>query len=478
MRCVQGAVTQRYRTADLSSTLTSIFSEDDIANQGSQPSNPSVIVAVMPHIIVVGTCDTKLEELLYVRQQILNHPDAQVTFIDVGRNFTSHTSITISQSELISKYAPSGSILDISSLSRGEVNKCMAACATKCVKSLLEYSQKPIRGIISLGGSGGTSLAAAVMRDACPLGFPKLIVSTIASGDTSSIVGETDISLMYSIVDVAGLNGLLRNVLSNAAAAIVGAASSYERFLLEQSQELQIEESSGKRKIRLGITMFGVTTPCVDAMRAHLSKISSSTDFPYTFESFVFHATGHGGLAMERLIKTGGLDAVIDLTTTEMCDYIAGGVMSAGSERLDAAVATGIPSIFSLGATDMVNWGPRSTVPEKYHSRTFVEHNPSITLMRTSPEECKEVGDLIAKKLRLHKGAKEGKCQIWMPRGGVSMLSEKGRPFEDQEADEALFTAIRVGLKGSNVKVIEDDRAVNDESFAVDVAEALVAMLG
>lgn len=304
-------------------------------------------------------------------------------------------------------------------------------------------------------------MAAAIMRDVLPIGFPKLIVSTMASGDTGPIVGESDITLMYSVVDIAGLNHILRDILSNAGAAISAAALSYA---------VRCKSISDTGKKRVGITMFGVTTPCVDAIRAHFAS-----HYP-DIETYIFHATGHGGRAMERLVREGQLDAVLDLTTTEICDHIVGGVLSAGPSRLDAAAGSGIPNIVSLGAVDMINFGPKNTVPERFQGRKLYEHNPIITLMRCSPDESKEIGSFICDKLRNAK--RPDMVQVWLSRGGVSMLAVKGGPFEDAAADTALFDSIKSGLEGSGVEVIDDQRDVNDKGFARDIAEALAAKLG
>ncbi|KAK7607753.1 hypothetical protein BKA81DRAFT_363962 [Phyllosticta paracitricarpa] len=424
----------------------------------------------MPNIIVLGTCDTKLPELLYLRDQILRHTDTTVTLIDVGREHVEHVAITMPQSLLVSQY---GRNAPISELSRGELNRYMATCASDAVRALVEQPTGRMgapHGIVSLGGSGGTSLAAAVMRDSLPLGFPKLIASTIASGDTGSIVGEADITLMYSVVDVAGLNGLLKNILSNAAGAIVGMAGAYQQ-MLQEKREMNGETNGAKRKkVRVGITMFGVTTAACTAMNAHLAACQD-----IDFEVFVFHATGHGGRAMERLIEEGGLDAIIDLTTTEVCDYICGGNMSAGPKRLEAAIKAEIPLVVSVGATDMANFGSLDSVPERYRSRKLHEHNPSVTLMRTNAEEARAVGTFIADKLKVHQ--KASVVEVWLPNGGVSALSEAGGPFEDSHVDAALFSAVEQGLQGTSIRVVSDDRAINDKSFAVDVAEALVRMV-
>ncbi|CAI6274125.1 unnamed protein product [Periconia digitata] len=411
----------------------------------------------MAGVLLLGTCDTKLDELLFLRDAIKkSSPAVHVVLIDVGRQPVEHEAITYTQKQLLKDH---GESKDLGDLPRGEVIKFMANCATKPVKQL--YERGDVHGIISAGGSGGTSLASTVMRDALPLGFPKLIVSTVASGDTGPIVEETDITLMYSVVDVAGLNQLLKNVLSNAGAAIAGMATSY--------YSRKTSESSPSTK-RVGVTMFGVTTPAVDAIRTHLES-------KYKIETYVFHATGHGGKAMERLIREGGLDAVLDLTTTEICDNLTGGVMSAGPTRLDAALEAGIPNIISVGATDMTNFGPRTTVPEKYEDRLLYEHNPVVTLMRTSREEAKAVGEFIAQKIKgsMNKGIT---TQVWLPKGGVSMISEPGGPFADAEADNALFDAIKTGLAHTAIRVVDDKRAINDPGFAIDIAEALVEEMG
>lgn len=418
----------------------------------------------MATVAVLGTCDTKLEELRFLRDQIRHHgrEGVKVLLIDVGRSNTESEAIDITQKELLTKYGGGRSPAD---LPRGEVIRLMTEVATEAVREL--HRKGAIQGIIGAGGSGGTALVAPVMRDVLPIGFPKVLVSTVASGDTGGIVGESDITLMYSVVDVAGLNDVLRHVLGNAAAAVAGAALAYAERERGAAAGPDADPARPARR-RVGLTMFGVTTPGVDAIRRHLES-------SYDIETYVFHATGHGGRAMEKLIAEGRLDAVVDLTTTEICDQVAGGVMSAGPTRLEAAAAAGIPSIVSLGATDMVNFGAKATVPDRYKTRKLYEHNPVVTLMRTSQEECKEVGEFIAEKL---KGAKRADLvQIWIPKGGVSMISTKDGPFEDKEADNVLFETIRDGLSGSKVDVIEDERSVNDEGFAKDIAEALVAKM-
>jgi uncharacterized protein (UPF0261 family) len=215
--------------------------------------------------------------------------------------------------------------------------------------------------------------------------------------------------------------------------------------------------------------MFGVTTTCVDGVRKVLEE-------RYGAEVYVFHATGHGGRAMERLVNEEKLDAVLDVTTTELCDHVAGGVMDAGPERLEAAARRGIPYVLSLGATDMVNFGPRNTVPERYRGRRLFEHNPSVTLMRTSKEECGKIAEFLVRKLKGFAKHKE-RVEVWIPKGGVSVIATKGAAFYDAEADECLFEGVRKGLEGSGIKVVEDERDVNDQGFAVDIAEALMEIV-
>jgi len=295
----------------------------------------------MPHIILLGTLDSKLEEFLHIYDHLVS-PSVQtktpvkVTLIDCGRSPVKHDKINISQSDLVSRYGPSGHSRPLMDLERGEVIKFKTECTTACLKDLI--SKGDVHGIISAGGSGGTTLTAAAMREAAPIGMPKLIASTVASGDTGPLVGETDITMMYSVVDIAGNNELLRNILGNAASAMIGMASSYEQLLAGQQRK------KDQQKARIGVTMFGVTTPCVDKVRQYLEDA-------YSVEVFVFHATGHGGRAMERLIEEGRLDAVLDVTTTEICDVLMGGNMSAGPARLEAALEAGIPNVISFGAT-------------------------------------------------------------------------------------------------------------------------------
>ena len=423
----------------------------------------------MPHIVILGTLDTKLQELLYLRSQILENGNDQmkVTLVDVGRSPTKHDNITFTQDTLTSQYAPKEGSKNVSKLERGEVINYMITCGANWLKEAyqkgLNDGSSAIHGIISAGGTGNTSLTSGIMRAVLPIGFPKLIVSTNASADVSPVVGETDIMMMPSIVDIAGDNQLLRKILTNAAGAIVGMSQAYERTISSKREE-------GQQKKRVGLSMFGVTTPAVDTVRKYLEE-------NYPIECFVFHQTGAGGRAMERLVNEGGLDAVCDLTTTELCDHECGGVMDSGPHRLEGALKAGIPYIISCGALDMCNFGPKNTVPEKYQNRKLFEHNPTVTLMRTNPEESRHIGQIIVDKVKSH--TKDmSKLQVILPLGGVSIIATPEAPFYDAESDEALFSTIRNGLKGSDVTLVEDDRAINDEGFATDAAKRLVEMMG
>jgi len=299
--------------------------------------------------------------------------------------------------------------------------------------------------VLALGGSGGTSLATEAMRT-LPVGVPKLMVSTMASGDTRPYVGAVDVTMMYSVVDIAGINPISERILANAAAAIAAMA--------------QVEVAGEHGKPLVGATMFGVTTPSVTAARERLEELG--------YEVLVFHATGTGGQSMEALARGGFLAGVLDVTTTELADDLVGGVLSAGPNRLEAAGELGLPQVVSLGALDMVNFGPRDTVPPRFEGRNFYIHNPTVTLMRTTPDECRELGRRIGRKL----SAATGPTALFVPLRGVSMIAVEGQPFHDADADEALLGGLRETLAPS-VEVHEVDADVNDAAFAVAMADRL-----
>jgi uncharacterized protein (UPF0261 family) len=446
-----------------------------------------------PTILLLGTCDTKLPELLYTKAAIESQTDPhsnqkiKVHLMDIGRTQTAHDSITTTQKELLSN---TNTNTDLSSLPRAEYIKTLTPHATSTTKAL--YESNTIHAILSIGGSCGTALSTAVMRDALPVGFPKLMVSTMASGDVAPYIGETDITMMYSVVDIAGTNRVLETVLGNAACAIAGMGVGFlKRALLEREQEGEQEKKetesgreghAGKaRSTQIAISMFGVTTPAVTHARQYLETILPNC------EVYVFHATGSGGRAMERLIREGRIDAVLDLTTTEIADEVVGGVLSAGPERLCAATEWGIPRVVSVGACDMVNFGSVESVPRSFREmkmdggkgRLFHEHNETVTLMRTTGQECADIGRVIARNLKGGGGggSQRGRTRVVLPVGGVSMLDVPGGPFWDPEVDEVLFSTLEEELKGSGISVVRDSRAINDPEFAVAVADELVKLI-
>jgi uncharacterized protein (UPF0261 family) len=281
---------------------------------------------------------------------------------------------------------------------------------------------------------------------ALPVGVPKLMVSTVASGDTRPYVGAVDVTMMYSVVDIAGMNRVSARIMANAAGAIAGMVGASVPQLAE--------------KPLIGASMFGVTTPCVTRARERLEELG--------YEVLVFHATGAGGQSMEALARGGFLAGLLDVTTTELADELVGGVLSAGPDRLEAAGAVGLPQVVSLGALDMVNFGPRDTVPAKFEGRNLYVHNPTITLMRTTPEECAELGRQIGRKL----SAAKGSTVLFVPLRGASMIAVEGQPFHDAAADAALLAGLRETL-GPSVEVHELDTDINDPAFAVAMADRL-----
>lgn len=421
-----------------------------------------------PRIALLGTCDTKLAETLFLRDQIIKAGEAEVLLLDVGRTPVQNSHIDVLSAELALRNSTDGPS-SMAHMSRADYIKYMIECATPFVAELFQKGE--IHGIVSAAGSSGTSLVTAVMRNALPVGFPKLMVSTMASGDVSHLVEETDITLMYSVVDIAGTNYVLNQILTNAAAAIAGAATAYYRSRNEET--FRNADAEQQRKKRIAVTMFGVTTPCVDAIREHL-------ELEYAYEVYVFHATGAGGKAMERLIREHQIDAVLDMTTTEIADELVGGVLSAGPQRLTAAAEAGIPQVISVGACDMVNFGPRDTVPAEFASaenkRLLYEHNPAVTLMRTTPQECTRIAEFITSKLR-DRAVRPDLVRVLLPTGGISMISTPSQPFYKPESDVALFDTIERQLEGSDIEVRRDDREINDKGFALLAADLLVEVI-
>jgi uncharacterized protein (UPF0261 family) len=414
-----------------------------------------------PVVLVVGTFDTKPDELLYLRSQILtlSNGSCDVKLLDVSNKYPNASALSVPESEIV----PLQNQATLASQPRGDYVKSKIQQCIPTVQGLVQSSS--IQGVVSAGGSSGTSLATALMREACPVGFPKVMVSTMASGDIKPFVEETDITMMYSVVDVAGMNSILRKVLANAAGAIVGMVNA-----ASEEQDKKVEERRGKR---IAITMFGVTTPCVDTIRKILTSAPHDKQI---YEIYVFHATGSGGRAMERLITEGQIDAVIDLTTTEIVDELCGGVLTAGPRRLEAGAGMGIPMVISVGACDMVNFGPKDTVPEKRQGRKLYEHNPAVTLMRTSKEENVEVGRYITDKLVTHVKRPE-LAKVLLPLRGISMIDKEGEAFHDREADQALFETLKSGLAISELQVTSFDMHINDEAFAQAVVDTVLELM-
>lgn len=404
----------------------------------------------MATVALLGTLDTKGEEYSWLKDR-LEEMDVQVLVVDVG-SFSTSPMADVPSDEVIAAAGADAAALR-ERRDRGEMMTVMGKGAAKVVRRLADEGR--IHGLLSVGGSGGSSVAAPAMQ-ALPIGFPKLLVSTMASGNVKPYVGEVDSTLTYSVVDVAGINSISAAVLGNAAAGIAGMAKAYEA---------RNAEPVGDHKPLIGITMFGVTTPAADEARKTLTELG--------YEALVFHATGTGGRAMEKLVESGLLAGVCDLTTTELADDLVGGVLSAGPHRMEMAGSKGVPQVVSLGALDMVNFGPLETVPPEFAGRNLFVHNPTVTLMRTTTAEMGELGRRIAAKL----AAATGPTVLFVPLNGVSAIDVDGAPFRDAEADEALFAALREGLAGSNVVVHEVDQAINDPGFGRAMAEALHASI-
>lgn len=389
----------------------------------------------MGNVYVVGTFDTKGAELNYVRD-LLEQAGAKVTTVDVGTK-SNEVKVDVRAEEVAAHY-PEGSDAVFKD-DRGEAVGAMAVALEHFIQT-----RDDVAGILGLGGSGGTALVTPAMRT-LKVGVPKLMVSTVASGNVAPYVGPSDITMMYSVTDVAGLNRISRQVLGNAAHAVAGMVA---------YKVPQVEDT----KPALGISMFGVTTPCVEMVREKLE---------HDYDPLVFHATGTGGQSLEKLIDSGLVAGVIDLTTTEVADFLFGGFFSAGEDRLGAVARTKLPFVGSCGALDMVNFGAKETVPERYQDRQLYVHNPQVTLMRTTPEENTQMGRWIGEKLNRC----EGPVRFLLPEGGVSLLDAEGQPFYDPEADRALFEALTETVKQTeHRKLIALPYNINDAAFA----EALV----
>ena len=393
----------------------------------------------MAKVYVIGTMDTKGEELRFAAA-CLRRAGAQHVLVDVGtRGPGGGEDVTAAE---IAAHHPEGAGAVLGLDDRGKAVAGMAAALTRWL-----LARGDIGAVLGLGGSGNTALVTQAMR-ALPIGTPKLMVSTVAAGNVAPYVGPSDVAMMYSVVDVAGINAISRRVIANAAHAAAGMA-------LHAPPAAAAAEKPG-----LGMTMFGVTTACVTMLREALEP---------AHECYVFHATGAGGRSMEKPADSGLVAALIDLTTTEVPDFLVGGVFPCDEDRFGAPIRTRLPYVGSVGAVDMVNFGARASVPAAFAGRTLYEHNPQVTLMRTTAAENAAIGRFIVERLN----RMEGPVRFLLPLGGVSAIDVPGMPFHDPVADAALFETIRAGfVPAPHRRLVEVPAAINDRAFADAVLAA------
>jgi uncharacterized protein (UPF0261 family)/ABC-type branched-subunit amino acid transport system ATPase component len=403
-------------------------------------------------VIVAGTLDTKGAELRFIRDQIAAG-GVRVILVDLSTS-GGPSPADVPPHHVATYYR--GGPNAVFTGERGAAITAMAEAFEAWVRR-----REPVGGLISAGGSGGSSLVAPAMR-ALPIGVPKVLISSVASGNVAPYVGPSDIMMLYSVTDVAGLNSVSRQVLANGAAAMVGMVKA--RAAGAERERGPARRGDGKPAI--GLTMFGVTTPCVDAIVDTLEA---------DFECLVFHATGVGGQSMEKLADSGALSGVIDITTTEVCDLLCGGVLPATEDRFGAIARTKLPYVGSCGALDMVNFGPMDSVPERYRGRTLQVHNPTVTLMRTTPEENVRIGRWIGERLNLM----DGPVRFFLPEGGVSALDAPGRPFSDPNADEELFRSLEATVRQTGSRrLIRLPLHINDPQFSAEIAAEFRRLFG
>ena len=406
-------------------------------------------------VIVAGTLDTKGDELRFIRDQIAA-AGVRVLLVDLS------TSGQPSPADVPPHH--------IAAYFRGGPNAVFTGDRGAAITAMAEAFEawirrhEPVGGLISAGGSGASSLVAPAMR-ALPIGVPKVLISSVASGNVAPYVGPSDIMMLYSVTDIAGLNSVTRQILTNGAAAIVGMVKARAAGAASTERE-RAPARRGGGKPAIGLTMFGVTTPCVEAVVEALED---------DFECLVFHATGVGGQSMEKLVDSGALSAVVDITTTEVCDLLCGGILPATEDRFGAIARTRIPYIGSCGALDMVNFGPMDSVPERYRGRRLHVHNPTVTLMRTTPEDSARIGRWIGERLNLM----EGPVRFFLPEGGVSALDAPGWPFSDPNADAELFRSLEATVRQtSSRRLIRVPQHINDPGFAAEIVAEFRRLLG
>jgi uncharacterized protein (UPF0261 family) len=402
-------------------------------------------------VLLIGTLDTKGVEVDFIRGLLLQ-AGVHVLVLDAGVLQPPAFAADLPREQV---FAAAGTTLAAVQKAgdRGHAVEAAARGVARLAREL--HAQGRVEGVLGLGGSAGTTIGTAAMR-ALPFGVPKLMVSTLASGQVRQYVGVRDVLMMHSVVDISGLNRISRRVLSNAAWAMIG--------LVAGNRGTGPDAGAGEEKPLVTATMFGVTTPCVEAARRAVEEQG--------YEVLVFHATGTGGQTMESFIADGLIRGVLDLTTTELADELVGGILTAGRDRLTAAGLKAVPQVISLGALDMVNFGPPETVPERFRGRRFYQHNPTVTLMRTTPEENDRLGKEIAEKA----SAARGPTAVLVPLRGVSAIDAEGKPFWWPEADAALFGSLRLWLS-PHVELIELDLHINDPAFAAAAAGTLLRLL-
>ena len=398
----------------------------------------------MATVVLLGALDTKGGEYAFLRDRVVE-AGCDVVMINAGVLGDPDYPVDFGRAEVAREAGADIEAL-VAAGDRGPAVTAMAEGAAALVLRLCE--QGAIHGILGMGGSGSSSIISHAMRR-LPIGFPKLLVSTMGAGDVSAFVGTSDIAMMYSVVDIAGINAVSSSILGNAAAGLAGMARAFE-----------VRDPSVDGRPLIGATMYGTTTPCVDAARALLQDLG--------YEVLVFHATGTGGRSMEALMNSGYITAALDVTTTELTDEVAGGTLTAGPDRLEAAGDLGLPQVVSIGATDQITFTPQSAVPDAYRERTYYDHNPSITLVRTNAEECVELGRMLAEKLN----RATGPVSLFVPLRGGSSYAVEGAVFHDPEADTALIESIRTHLD-PKVELVEMNTDINDPVFAEAMARRL-----
>ena len=398
----------------------------------------------MATIAVLGTLDSKGEEHAFVAA-LIHRFGYDTLLIDVGTGGPATVQPDITREQVAEAIG-----LDLASLMAKKDRGACVIAMTQAAPALAAKlaAEGRIQGIISLGGGGGTAIGTAAMR-ALPLGFPKLMVSTLAAGNVAPYLGTKDITMMPSIADVAGLNRLSRVIFTRAAGAICGMVGA--------------EPEVGAAKPLIVASQFGNTTTCVTEAKKVLEAAG--------YEVLVFAATGTGGRIMESVIESGIVAGVLDITTTEWADELVGGVLNAGPTRMDAAAKANVPVVVAPGCLDMVNFGEVASIPEKFKGRNFYLHNPQVTLMRTTADECRQLGEIVAKKVNAYGAG----TAIMIPRKALSVISAEGQPFHDSVADKALFVALK---SIAQVPVQEFDLAINDKEFAQSCAYKLIELIG